>query len=310
MAEIAREATARSDSLAALSAWREAIELLPADSRQHAVVAATIEKLSKIVNNGSTPSAKTSPAGTSPGRKAAAGLGALGLLLWKLKFIVLLILTKGKLLLMGFTQMSTLLSMLLSLGVYWSVWGWKFALGLVLSIYIHEMGHVLALRRFGFKASAPLFLPGLGAVIRMKQHPANAHEDAAIGLAGPIYGLGAAVASAGLWVVTKQPIFGAIATVGAWINLFNLLPVWTLDGGRAFRALSRNQRWIVAAAAGLSWYMIRDGIVPLLVIVIIGRTLTDREPGPGDQQATVQFVLLLLLLSLVYLLQPIIAHSI
>jgi Zn-dependent protease len=173
------------------------------------------------------------------------------------------------------------------------------------------MGHVVALRRFGFKAAAPLFIPGIGAVIRLKQHPPDPHEDAAIGLAGPVYGLGAALTSAGLWAATRQPIFGAIATVGALINLFNLLPVWTLDGGRAFRALSRNQRWITAIAAGAAWYMVRDGIVPLLVIVIVGRTLVDKEPGPGDQRATIQFVLLILLLALLYWgLQPIVARSI
>src|SRR5207302_3963478 len=96
----------------------------------------------------------------------------------------LFLLTKGKLLLLGLTKATTFFSMLLSLGVYWAAWGWKFALGLVLSIYIHEMGHVFALRRLGFKASAPMFIPGLGALIRLRQHPANPREDAEIGLAG------------------------------------------------------------------------------------------------------------------------------
>jgi Zn-dependent protease len=189
--------------------------------------------------------------------------------------VLLFFLTKAKLLLLGLANWSTLASMLLSLGVYWTAWGWKFALGIVISIYIHEMGHVVALRRFGFKATAALFIPGLGAVIRLQQRVANPREDAAIGLAGPIYGLGAALASAGLWVATKHPIFGAIASVGAWINLLNLTPVWTLDGGRAFHALSRGQRWLCALAAGASWYFVRDGMLLLLLIVIGLRALAE-----------------------------------
>src|SRR3989454_12639768 len=81
--------------------------------------------------------------------------------------------------------------MLLSAGVYWAAWGWKFALGVVLSIYVHEMGHVQALQRYGIKATAPMFIPGVGAVVRLKQYPASPREDARVGLAGPLGGLGA-----------------------------------------------------------------------------------------------------------------------
>src|SRR4029079_13484890 len=101
----------------------------------------------------------------------------------------------------------TVLSMLLSLGVYWTAWGWKFALGIVLSIYVHEMGHVIVLGRYGFRATAPMFIPGLGALVRLRQHVVNPREDAEIGLAGPIYGLGAALVALGLWLATKEQIF-------------------------------------------------------------------------------------------------------
>ena len=82
---------------------------------------------------------------------------------------------------------------MLSLGVYWTAWGWQFALGIILSIYVHEMGHVFALHRYGFKAAAPMFVPGVGALVRLQQPVTNTREDADIGLAGPIYGLGAAL---------------------------------------------------------------------------------------------------------------------
>src|SRR5437870_5020636 len=92
--------------------------------------------------------------------------------------------------------------MLLSAGLYWTIWGWKFAFGLVLSIYIHEMGHVQALQRYGIKATAPMFIPGFGAVIRLKQHPADAREDARVGLAGPLRGLRAALAAYAVYRAT------------------------------------------------------------------------------------------------------------
>src|SRR5256885_5819705 len=107
-----------------------------------------------------------------------------------------------------------------------------FAFGLVLSIYIHEMGHVQALQRYGIKATAPMFIPGFGAVIRLKQYPADAREDARVGLAGPLWGLGAALAAYAVYRATGVGVWGAIAHMGALVNLFNLVPVWQLDGAR------------------------------------------------------------------------------
>jgi len=286
LAQLAHVATENGDIAGALAAWREAIELLPANSRQYQVIAAKIAELSNKIGTGQT---RTATGRSSSGRRGA--LAAAGA-------VLLFVLTKAKLLLLGLANWSTLASMLLSLGVYWTAWGWKFALGLVVSIYIHEMGHVVALRRFGFKASAPLFIPGLGAVIRLQQRVTNPREDAAIGLAGPIYGLGAALASAALWIATKHPIFGAIASVGAWINLFNLTPVWTLDGGRAFHGMSRGQRLLCALAAGICWYFVRDGMLLLLLIVLGLRVLSEPGDKAGNRSATSQYVLLVVALSL------------
>lgn len=291
LAQLAHVATENGDIAGALAAWREAIELLPANSRQYQVIAAKIAELSNKIGTGQT---RTATGRSSSGRRGA--LAAAGA-------VLLFVLTKAKLLLLGLANWSTLASMLLSLGVYWTAWGWKFALGLVVSIYIHEMGHVVALRRFGFKASAPLFIPGLGAVIRLQQRVTNPREDAAIGLAGPIYGLGAALASAALWIATKHPIFGAIASVGAWINLFNLTPVWTLDGGRAFHGMSRGQRLLCALAAGICWYFVRDGMLLLLLIVLGLRVLSEPGDKAGNRSATSQYVLLVVALSLLCLIK-------
>jgi hypothetical protein len=106
------------------------------------------------------------PSGT---RKKLGALGTAGALLFKFKTFLLLALTKGKLVLLGLTKVNTLLSMLASIGVYWLLYGWKFGLGFVLSIYVHEMGHVMALARYGIPASATMSIPFFGEFIRLKE---------------------------------------------------------------------------------------------------------------------------------------------
>ena len=285
LAEEAKAAGDRRDVSAALAAWREALELLPTRSRQHQVISAKITELGRSIPF------TAGPAGAAGEKRSVAlrimtGASLVGVSLWKLKALLL-----------GLTKGTTLLSMLLSLGVYWTAWGWKFALGLVLSIYVHEIGHVIALRRYGFKASAPMFVPGLGALIRLQQQVVSPLEDAAIGLAGPIYGLGAAAFALGLWLATDSQIFVAIASVGAWINLFNLLPVATLDGGRGFHAMSRVQKLLAAITAASAWLCAQDGLLTLLAIVCAWRTVTDKSDQAGSWRTTAVYCLLVVVLT-------------
>jgi Zn-dependent protease len=163
------------------------------------------------------------------------------------------------------------------------------------------MGHVIALRRYGLKATAPMFIPGIGALIRLQQQVVNPREDAEIGLAGPIYGLGAAGVSLGLWYATKQPIFAAIAGVGAWINLFNLLPIGTLDGGRGFHALSRLQKFLAVAAVAAAFCFSNDHLLEVLLLVLglvcIGRAIGDKSDERGNWKAAITYVVLVLVLA-------------
>jgi Zn-dependent protease len=207
------------------------------------------------------------------------------------------LLTKAKFLLLGLTKASTFLSMFLSLGVYWTAFGWKFALGLVASIYVHEMGHIAALRRFGFRATAPMFIPGLGAIIRLQQHPVNPVENARIGLAGPLWGLGAALAALGVYLISGWPSWLAIAHVGAWINLFNLLPIWQLDGGRGFSSLSRSQRWLAVAAIAAAWFFTGEGLLLLLLVAGFFQALHAAIPLKSDRVGLIQYVVLVAALS-------------
>ena len=260
LAGAAEAAERAGDVPTALGHWREALELLPEQAAQHASILQRVNALADA------PAAAKGPA--PPAASSHKGLlGTLGaialLLLTKGKFILLFALTKGKLLLLGLTKVSTLGTMMLSFGVYWTIWGWKFALGFVLSIYVHEMGHVAALSRCGIAAGAPMFIPGIGAFVRLRQALRNEWEDAYVGLAGPVWGLGAALAAYGGYVATGEPFWAVIAKVGALINLFNLIPIWQLDGARAFNAMSRTHRGAALVSLLLAWAVSREGLLLL-----------------------------------------------
>ncbi len=144
---------------------------------------------------------------------------------------ILLLLPKIKVL-------STSATMLVSIAAYSLIWGWTFAIGFVLLLLIHEMGHVFQLRREGIEASAPMFIPFLGAVVAAKSLGDDAGAEARVGLAGPVLGTIGCLIPLGIWLATGEEFWQALAFVGFFLNLFNLLPVLPLDGGRAMAALS------------------------------------------------------------------------
>jgi Zn-dependent protease len=284
----------------ARAAWARALTMLPQGTLQHSAVEARLADLDARL----APTAPKPPedAAHSPWAKRFAQFGPLGVFLWKFKVILLFAATKGKLLLLGLTNLTTLTSMLASMGLYWHWYGWKFALGFVLSIYVHEMGHVACLRRYGIAATAPMFVPGFGALVLLKQRPATVMQDARVGLAGPIWGLGAAIAAALVGALTASPLCFAVAHAGAWINLFNLIPVWQLDGGRGFRALTRRQRGIGLACAVAMWAVTQESMLLLLSLGAGYRLFTKDYPAETDRGALFQYAGLVVALSLLWLL--------
>jgi len=267
----------------ARQAWVKALELLPPDSEQYRLAKARIENIDLQLSD------------KNVWAKRLGKLGPIGTFL-------LVALSKGKLLLLGLTKLSTFASMLAFFAVYWSLFGWRFALGFVMSIYIHEMGHVMALRKYNIAASAPMFIPFFGAFVRMKQYPGNVGEDARVGLAGPIWGLGSAIVAWLAAITTQLPVWYAIAHTAAWLNLFNLLPIWQLDGGRGFRALTRKQRAIAGAAAIAIWAVTHQTIL-LLIALGAGYRLFSRDyPAEDDNIILMQYVGLIVLLSLLMLM--------
>ncbi len=294
IAEEAERAEKAGDRRAARESWRRALELVPRESRQAAQIAGRITELTRQLEAAPDHHEST---GAPTWVKVGGPLGAAALLLWKFKFLVVAALSKGKLLLLGLTKSTTLVTMLLSMGVYWTAWGWRFALGLVLSIYVHEMGHVAALQRYGIKATAPMFIPGFGALVRLNQYPANRAEDARVGLAGPLWGLGAAIFAYAVYLATAAPFWAAITRTGAGINLFNLIPVWQLDGGRGYSALSRGQRLILVLVVAGAWLATHEGLLVLIGLAAAVRLFGKSDAPEPDRGALAQFVVLLVALS-------------
>jgi Zn-dependent protease len=229
---------------------------------------------------------------------AAAGASAIGIALLKSKALLAAVLANGKLLLLGLMKVPTLLSMLIYMR-FWSGSGAGFGLGLVASIYVHEIGHVAALRRYGIEATAPMFLPGFGALVRLKQYPTDAHEDARTGLAGPLWGLFAACVAAALGMAFGWQTAVSVASVGATINCFNLVPVWQLDGARGLRPLSRSERAALSALGIVVGFALHQWMPAIVGAVAAVRVIGTDTNAAGDRRMFLLFAVLLVALGLI-----------
>jgi Zn-dependent protease len=188
----------------------------------------------------------------SPWKRVGSGIAAVAVVLAKLGAkakALLLLAPKLKLL-------TTSGTMLVSVAAYSLIWGWTFAVGFVVLLLVHELGHVIQLRREGIPASAPFFIPFLGAVVSAKSLGDDAVAEARVGLAGPVLGSLGALACLGVYAATGDEFWRALAFTGFFLNLFNLAPVVPLDGGRAMAAMAP-WMWFVGFAAlavvGLLW---------------------------------------------------------
>src|SRR5579859_4376424 len=175
---------------------------------------------------------------------------------------VLLLLPKLKLL-------TTVGTMVVSLAAYSFVFGWPFAAGFVALLFVHEMGHVIALRREGIKASAPMFIPFMGAVISARSLGDNALAEARVGLAGPILGSIGSAACILIWHATGNDLWRALGFTGFFLNLFNLLPVVPLDGGRAMAAMAP-WMWFLGLAAMVPLAFIFPNPIIFLILLFAG----------------------------------------
>jgi Zn-dependent protease len=198
---------------------------------------------------------------------------------------------KLKLLLVALPKLKLLTtsgSMLVSIAAYSLFFGWTFAVGFVLLLLVHEMGHVIQLRREGIRASAPMFIPFLGAVVAAKSLGKDATAEARVGLAGPVLGSLGAAALIPVYLLTGDELWRALAFTGFFLNLINLLPVVPLDGGRAMAAMAP-WMWFVGFAALVALTIAFPNPILLIVLLFGGmetwRRWRQRRAGGQEQEA-------------------------
>jgi len=203
-----------------------------------------------------------SPAPTSRNRGLLSGIGAALLAAWGfLKY--------GLLFAFKIPAFGTLVSLVVSFGGYAIFYGPWFAVALVTMIFVHEMGHVLEIRRQGMEATAPIFIPFMGAAIFQRTHPTDALKQAEIGIAGPIAGTIGATAAFALYGATHSEVLLLAALIGFYINLFNLIPVWQLDGAWILAPVSKWFQVAGYAIIGVGALFFHFLLSPLIIIIAL-----------------------------------------
>ena len=203
-----------------------------------------------------------SPAPSSRNRGLVSGIGAALLAVWGFVKYGLLFAFK-------IPAFATIVSLVVSFGGYALFYGPWFAVALLTMIFVHEMGHVVEIRRQGMKATAPIFIQFMGAAIFQRSHPTDALKQAQIGIAGPIAGTIGATAAFALYGSTHSPILLLAALIGFYINLFNLIPVWQLDGAWILAPVSKwfqAAGYLIIAVGGLFFHFL---LSPLVIIIAV-----------------------------------------
>src|SRR5688572_16948495 len=244
---LSREATSLEpfDPYGAIVRWRRCLELLPPDSQQYAAI---YNRLVALTSAYSPPSSQpiATAAEDSPGNALLKTGGSM---------LVSIVVYAGLMLLGGMPLLPALLM----------------SSGIVILILVHELGHVAAMRYYGLSASPPIFIPFVGALINLRQRPQNAKVEAIVGIGGPITGTVGALACYGLYLALPdgspgQEMTKFLAYAGFLLNLFNLLPVPPLDGGRITAALNP-KIWMlgVGGLVAMVVYELRQGRTPFLL---------------------------------------------
>jgi Zn-dependent protease len=225
----------------------------------------------------SQPAAEPARASRTKAGAAAVGAAALVAKFFKLVLIPFKFLGLGKFWVTG-------LSMLVMIWTQASFHGWPFAVGFVLLIFVHEMGHALEIRRSGLDAGWPVFIPFVGAFIRMRGLILDVATEARVGIAGPIAGGAASLVCFLVGRAAHSSLLVALANVGFFLNLFNLLPIRPLDGGRVFAAVSRKGT-LIGLGLLLVAFLFFSSPFLLLIGVMAGMSyVQERRRPPADAE--------------------------
>lgn len=163
-------------------------------------------------------------------------------------------------------------SMLLSIGAYAVVFGWKFGLGFVLLLLVHELGHSLAAKWFGLKVSAPVFIPFFGAGVVLKDLPPNAWIESVVGFGGPLLGTIGGLLAFAIGMVTGNPLYFALASSAFLLNVFNLVPIMPLDGGHIVTAISP-WLWIVGFVMVVPYLLLNLSVGGVYILLLVALSL-------------------------------------
>jgi Zn-dependent protease len=250
LASEAKALEGKGDLRQARERWLAGLHLLPRTSKQYDWIKEHASGLEAAANEARSPE--------SSENKWAKRLGPVG--------PIAILLAKAKTVLFALFKLKFLLSFAAFIGIYWAAWGMKFGIGFAVLILLHEMGHFIDIKRRGLPAEMPVFLPGLGAYVRWQALGVPLETRSAISLAGPLAGFLTAVACAAIWWQTGNPLWAALARIGAVLNLLNLIPIWILDGGQAVLALSKTERIILLTACLALWLVLGENMFFLVAL--------------------------------------------
>jgi Zn-dependent protease len=268
--------------------WLMGLPLLPRGSKQADWIQAHARELELQANAKLAP-----PPPENNWAKKVGPLGALGLLL-----------LKAKAFLMFAFKLKFLLSLAAFIGVYWTLYGAKFGIGFALLILIHEMGHFIDVKRRGLPAEMPVFLPGFGAYVKWQALGVPLETRAAVSLAGPLAGCIASAVCALVWWKTGDGVWAALARSSAWLNVLNLIPVWMLDGGQAALALGKIERWLIAVASLVLWYVLGEKVFIFVALGAGFRSFMKDTPPNPSRGILVYYLAVLTGLGLVMWMMP------
>jgi len=278
LASEAKALEATGDYRQARERWLMGLPLLPGSSRQADWIRSHARSLDTLAEQVQPPPPSEN--------KWAGRLGPVGPLA--------VLLAKGKFLLGAIFKLKFLLSFVAFFGFYWAAFGMKFGIGFAVLILIHEMGHYIDIKRRGLPADMPVFLPGFGAYVRWQALGVPLETRAAVSLAGPLAGLVASVGCAVLWWQTKNPLWAALASASAVLNLVNLVPVWVLDGGQAALALSKLQRVALLTACLALWLVFEQNVFLLVAAGAAFSAFIAKNLPPNPSRATVVYFIAVL----------------
>jgi Zn-dependent protease len=289
--QIASEAKAledKDDYCLARERWLAGMELLPSKSNQAQWIRDHLLSLEE-----------SAPNAASPKSRLIARVGSIistATIFGKLKSVLL------------FIKFNFVFSLAAFVFLYWRALGLAYGFGIAMLVLAHEMGHYIEAKRRGIGADLPIFLPGLGAFVKLKSKGVPDDVRAAISLSGPAFGALSAVLCASLWWMTREPIWAVLASTAAWFNAFNLVPVAILDGAHILPVLNAGACIAIATVGLALWQFSSQGVFMLLaafsVLGVIGRSQKEARSQKHNYALTAGFAAVLTALASILWLMP------